>query len=152
MTTTMPSTAGNLWMAAGERWLTEHVWPHVGRQRSPGRNDLTGTWDLGIEQTIVPWSKIWIKLRQAERDARGRGLDLSCVWKKHNRSEGDGGAVDPGEGAVVMYARVFFPLVARLEKLEALDLEADDQFTRGFTAGVEYARKHPGPTAAEEAV
>lgn len=145
------STAGNLWMAACERYLVK-IWPHVGRQRRPGRNDFTGTWDIGVEATIVPWSKIWIKLRQAERDAKARGLDLACVWKKHNRAEGDRGAVDPGEGAVVMRAAAFFPMVARLEDLEAREVAADDEFTRGFTAGVAYARKHPAPTAAEEAV
>ena len=134
------STAGNLWMAACERYLVK-IWPHVGRQRQPGRNDFTGTWDLGVEATIVPWSKIWIKLRQAERDAKVRGLDLACVWKKHNRDEGDRGAVDPGEGAVIMRASAFFPLVQRLEKLEALSLQADDEYTRGWIAHERYMQQ-----------
>ena len=141
------STAGNLWMAACERYLAP-IWPGVGRQRKPHSNDLTGTWDLGIEATIVPWSKIWQKLTQAERDAKERGLELSCVWKKHNRAPGDRGAVDPGEGAVLMYARQFFPMVARLEKLEAADLRAGDEFTRGWIAHEKYMQQK----AAEEAV
>ena len=148
------STAGNLWMAACERYLVK-IWPHVGRQRQPGRNDFTGTWDLGVEATIVPWSKIWIKLRQAERDAKARGLDLACVWKKHNRAEGDASQVrdyaDPGEGVVLMRASAFFPMVHRLEWLEGAELSAADGYDRGFAAGVNWARRHPEPTAAEEA-
>lgn len=145
--------SGNQWMMAGEKWLADRVWPHVGRQRQPHMGDFTGTWDLNVEATIVPWSKIWVKLRQSEGDARNRGLDLACVWKKHNRSEDHRGPlpVDPGEGAVIMYAWQFFPLVARLEKLEAASLDAEDQYTRGFTAGMEYAKRFiPGATEAEE--
>ena len=141
------STAGNLWMAACERYLAP-IWPHVGRQRQPHMGDLTGTWDLNVEATIVPWSKIWIKLRQSERDAAARGLDLACVWKKHNRSEGDRGSVDAGEGAVVMRAAQFFPLVARLEKLEAADLRADDEFTKGWIAHEKYMEEKQAREAA----
>ena len=128
------STAGNLWMAACERYLAP-IWPGVGRQRSPGMGDLTGTWDLNVEATIVPWSTVWIKLRQSERDAKARGLELACVWKKHNRVPGDMGSVDAGEGAVVMYARQFFPMVARLERLERLELEAAAEYDRGYRNG-----------------
>ena len=147
----MPSTPGNLWMAACETWLRENIWPHVGRQRKPHMNDFTGTWDLGVEATLDPWSKIWQKMDQARGDAENRGLTDYCVWKKRNRAKGEQGAIDPGRGAVIMPAHRFFPLVHRLEKLEQASLEADDQLARGFAMGIEYGRKHPGPVA-EEAV
>lgn len=134
------STAGNLWMAACERYLAP-IWPGVGRQRRPHSNDLTGTWDLGIEATITAWSQIWQKLAQAERDAKERGLELSCVWKKHNRAPGDMGSVDPGEGAVLMYARQFFPMVARLERLERLELDAAAEYDRGYRNGARGAER-----------
>ena len=148
----MPRTpSGNQWMMAGEKWLAANVWPHVGRQRQNEMGDFTGTWDLNVEATITTWKNIWIKLRQSERDAKNRGLELACVWKKHNRGEGDASQVreytDPGEGAVVMYARQFFPLMARLEKLEAAEIEGADQFARGWMAHEEYVRRR-----AEEAV
>lgn len=123
-------------MAACERFL-KSVWPHVGRQRTTHAGDFTGTWDLNVEATIVPWDKIWIKLRQSEGDAAARGLELFCVWKKRNRREDHQGnrPVDAGEGAVVMLARQFFPLVARLEELERRETDAEQEFERGFRLG-----------------
>lgn len=145
----MPSTPGGRWMADTEAWLKHYIWPHVGRRRGPGQGDFTGTWDLNVEATIESWNKLWVKLRQSERDARNRGLNLSCVWKKHNRAEGDRGAVDPGEGAVIMYARQFFPMVARLEELERLERTVKAQYSQGFRAGLEYAQEQ---LKAEEAM
>ena len=138
--------AGKRWQQECAAWLRDHGWPNAEYQIRNHSSDLTGTWDLAVETTITTWDKLWIKLAQAANDARARSLTDYCVWKKRN------GAGDPGLGVVVMPAQRFFPLVQRLEKLEALDVRADDEFTKGFTAGVEYARKHPYPTAAEEAV
>ena len=138
-------SAGKRWQQACAAWLREHGWPGAGYEIRNRSSDLIGTWDLAVECTITGWDKLFIKLGQAERDAHERGLADFCVWKKRN------GAADPGYGAVIMDAHRFFPLVQRLEKLEAASLDADDQFTRGFTAGIEYGRKHPGPVAAEEA-
>ena len=139
-------SAGKRWQQDCAAWLRANGWPGAGYEIRNRSSDLIGTWDLAVECTITGWDKIWIKLQQAGKDAFVRGLSDFCVWKKHN------GVADPGGGAVVLPAHVFFPLVQRLEKLEAEALRADDEFTRGFTAGVIYARKHPGPVEAEEAV
>ena len=130
-------SAGKRWQQDCAAWLRANGWPSAGYEIRNRSSDLIGTWDLAVECTITGWDKIWIKLTQAADDARTRGLQDSCVWKKHN------GRASPGDGVVVMSAWRFFPLVMRLEKLEQASLEADDQFARGFTAGVEYGRKHP---------
>lgn len=130
-------SAGKRWQQDCAAWLRANGWPSAGYEIRNRSSDLIGTWDLAVECTITGWDKIWIKLGQAERDAGQRGLEDSCVWKKRN------GHASPGEGVVLMLAYDFFPLVMRLEKLEQASLEADDQFARGFTAGVEYGRQHP---------
>ena len=130
--------AGKRWRDQAIRWLNEHGWPGAGYQLRNRSSDITGTWDLAVELTDTTWDKMWDKLGQAQRDARERGLTDYCVWKKPY------GKTDPGLGEVVMRAHLFFPLVMRLEKLEARALEADDQFARGWTAGVDYERRRTG--------
>ena len=139
-------SAGKRWQQDCAAWLRAHGWPGAGYEIRNRSSDLIGTWDLAVECTITSWDKLWIKLDQAHADAVRRGLSEYVVWKKRN------GTTDPGRGALIFPAAVGFPMVQRLEKLEQASLDADDQFARGFTAGIEYGRKHPGPVAAEEAV
>ena len=127
--------SGENWRQACAGWLNDNGWPGAGTQTRKGRSDLTGTWDLAVECTITAWDKIWIKMAQAANDARARGLEDYCVWKKRN------GATDPGLGVVLMPAHRFFRLVMRLEKLEARALEEDDQYTRGWLAHEKHVRR-----------
>ena len=134
--------AGDKWRDDCVRWLNEHGWPGAGYQLRAHSNDLTGTWDLAVETTITTWDKIWGKLDQARDDARHRHLTDFCVWKKRNRSEVEGrGSADPGKSAVLMTAERFFPLVMRLEELERREMDAEQEFKRGFRLGLEAQRE-----------
>lgn len=133
--------AGEQWRQDCADWLQDNGWPGAGTQTRNRRSDLTGTWDLAVECTIIGWDKIWMKLEQSARDAKERGLTDFCVWKKRN------GRASPAMGAVMMPAHRFFPLVQRLEKLERDAVDADDQFTRGWLAHEKHVRQQ-----AEEAV
>ena len=128
-------SAGKRWQQDCAAWLRGHGWPSAGYEIRNRSSDLIGTWDLAVECTITGWDKLFIKLTQAADDARTRGLEDYCVWKKHN------GRASPGDGVVIMPAWRFFPLVQRLERLEALELGRDDEYTRGFQAGVEYSER-----------
>ena len=128
---------GRRWRSDAIGWLNDHGWPGAGYELRNHRSDVTGTWDLAVELTDTTWDKMWEQLRQSGRDAAELGLSEYCVWKKPY------GKTDPGQGEVIMRACQFFPLVMRLEKLERLELDADDQFARGFAAGINYGRKHP---------
>ena len=128
-------SAGKRWQQDCAAWLRANGWPSAGYEIRNRSSDLIGTWDLAVECTITGWDKIWIKLRQAELDAEARSLEDFCVWKKRNRYS------DPADGAVIMPAYRLFPLVQRLEKLEAADLRADDEFTRGWVAHEKYMQQ-----------
>lgn len=127
--------AGKKWQQDCASWLRVNGWPSAGYEIRNHSGDLTGTWDLSVECTITGWDKLWIKLGQALKDAQERGLSDFCVWKKRT------GTTDPGNGAVIMRAREFFPLIMRLEKLEHADLEAADAYDRGYRNGQNAARK-----------
>ena len=134
--------AGKKWQQDCAAWLRDNGWPSAGYEIRNYSSDLIGTGDMAIECTLAGWDKIWIKLQQAGRDAFERELSDFCVWKKHN------GVADPGAGAWVLPAHVGARMVQRLEKLEAADLRADDEFTRGWIAHEKYMQQK----AAEEAV
>lgn len=128
-------SAGKRWQQDCAAWLRANGWPAAGYEIRNRSSDLIGTWDLAVECTITGWDKIWIKLNQAWKDADGRGLADFCVWKKRN------GRIDPGEGAVILPAEVFFPLVMRLEKLEREVLLEVDAYDRGYRNGQAAARQ-----------
>jgi hypothetical protein len=114
-------TAGLNWNRACVVFLRTIGWPAAERQLFEHRSDIGGIGDIAVETTIEPWSQIWVKMAQAEGDARRRGLDAWCVWKKHNRRD-DGkelGAVNPGKALVIFPAEIIWPLLFRLEQLEA---------------------------------
>ena len=131
--------AGKTFQQDCARWMREHGYPAAGYEMRKQHNDMLGTGDLAIEVTLASWDKIWQKWdKQAVPDAQRRGLPWPVVWKKRN------GMADPGKSGMLMTAEYLVPMALRLDKLEQASLEADDQFTRGFTAGVQYARKFPG--------
>ena len=131
MTTTSPtvrnrSAEGKRNRGAGLRWNRECVvflrnwWPSAERELNFHSNDITGIGDIAVETTIEPWQQIWKKVAQARHDARRRGLDFYCVWKKHNREAGAApGSAGPGSGAILIPAEVFWPMWAELERHRA---------------------------------
>lgn len=123
------------------RWLRETgYYPAAGYEMRKQHNDLLATGDLAIEVTLAAWDKIWQKWdSQAVPDAQRRGLPYPVVWKKRN------GTADPGKWGMLMTAEILVPMAVRLERLEQASMEADDQFARGFTAGVEYGRRAANP-------
>jgi len=116
-------------------WLREHGYPHAAYEVRNGVSDILGTWDVGVEVTLTTWDKIWIKLDQAERDARRRGLDIWCVWKKRR------GKTDPGEGAIVMPAKVFWPLMSDLEAYQRAETDFHLDWEKAFAAGFKAAKE-----------
>jgi hypothetical protein len=116
-------------------WLRDHGYPHAAYEIRNGVSDILGTWDVGVEVTLTTWDKIWIKLDQAERDARRRGLDIWCVWKKRR------GKTDPGEGAIVMPAKVFWPLMSDLEAYQRAEADFHLDWEKAFAAGFKAAKE-----------
>lgn len=125
--------AGATNQAAFAAWLRENVWPYAEMQHRNGVGDITATWDINVETTLAGWDQIWIKLEQSAHDARQRGLDLYCVVKKRQ------GKQDPGESAVLMPAKLFFPLLATLEKLQRQEQDAELAYEKGYAAGYRVA-------------
>lgn len=119
-------TANQLAFAA---WLRDTIWPYAEMQHRNGTGDITATWDINVETTIAGWDQIWIKLEQSAHDARRRGLSLYCVVKKRQ------GKHDPGESAVLMPAKIFFPMVAELEKRQRQEADAELAYEKGYAAG-----------------
>jgi hypothetical protein len=123
-------------------WLREHGFRHASYEIRNGSSDILGTWDVAVEVTLTTWDKIWIKLDQAERDARARGLEIWCVWKKRR------GRSDPGEGAIVMPAKVFWPLMADLEAYQSAEADFHLNWEKAFAAGFRAAKEEvPSATA-----
>jgi len=116
-------------------WLRDHGYPHAAYEVRNGSSDIIGTWDVAVEVTLTTWDKIWIKLDQAERDAKRRGLDIWCVWKKRR------GKADPGEGAIVMPAKVFWPLMADLEAYQRAEANYHLDWEKAFAAGFKAAKE-----------
>lgn len=127
--------AGKAWQKSAAQWLREHAWPHAGYEVRQGRGDIIGTWDLSVECTTCRWDDIWVKLAQSERDAKARGLDLACVWKRRH------GSADPGAGAVLMTAKSFFPMIRQLESLDKREMDEQDAYDRGYAAGLRAGKK-----------
>ena len=121
--------AGKAWQQQCAAHAREHGWPGAEYQIRNGASDLTGTGSIAVECTLEGWDKIWIKLDQAERDARARDADWWCVWKKR------AGKGDPGQGAWIMPAHVGMALVQRVDGLEREQAEWQDGYDRGYTAG-----------------
>jgi hypothetical protein len=134
---------GKDWQLACSDWLRNHGYPYAAYEIRNGKSDVIGTGDIALECADVGWDQIWIKLGQAARDGTARGLSDSCVWKKRNRMvDPDTGKVipgstDPGEGAVLMAGRVFWPLMAELEARRQQEADALHEFDRGFRLGRE---------------
>jgi len=127
--------AGKAWQLACANWLRGHGFPHAEYIVRNGSSDISGTWDIAVEATVTTWDKIWIKLDQAARDGRNRGLDIWCVWRKRT------GATDPGEGAIVMPARLFWPLMADLDAYQRAEMEFVDTWEKAFAAGFKAGAK-----------
>ena len=106
-------------------------YPNAAYEVRNGSSDIIGTGDLAIEVTTTGWDKIWIKLDQAARDAKRRGLDAYCVWKKRN------GKTDMGEGAIIIPAKLFLPMMADLDAYRRTEMDAQLQFERGYRLGRE---------------
>ena len=122
---------GKDWQLACAAWLRDHGFPHAAYEVREGASDILGTGDVATECTLTTWDKIWIKLDQAARDAKRRGLDSYVVWKKRS------GTRDPGLGLVCMPAKDFWPMVVKLDAYESADLDAQYQFERGYRLGRE---------------
>jgi hypothetical protein len=127
--------AGKAWQLACAATLRALGYPSAAYEIRNGASDIIGTGDVGVECTVTTWDKIWIKLDQAGRDAARRGLDTYCVWKKR------AGATDPGEGAIVIPARLFWPRVADLEAYQRAEMDYVDTWEKGFAAGFTAATK-----------
>jgi hypothetical protein len=122
---------GKNWQLACSAWLRDHGYPHAAYEVRNGSGDIFGTGDVSTECTLAGWDQIWLKLGQAGRDAHARGLDDYVVWKKRT------GTTDPGDGAVLMPARLFWPLMAELEARRRSEADALHEFDRGVRAGRE---------------
>jgi hypothetical protein len=135
--TRTPQQIGTSNRRAGKRWNIDCAadlrdnrgFPHAEYVIRNGSGDISGTWDINVEATLTTWDKIWIKLDQAARDAKARGLKDYVVWKKRN------GKADPGAGAIIMPAANFWALVADLEAHVAADVDYTDTWERAFAAG-----------------
>ena len=110
-------------------WLRRNGWPHAEYVNRNGSSDIAGTGDVAVEATTTTWDKIWIKLKQSTRDAAARGLDTPIVWKKQN------GKTDPGEGVVLLSAKIFWADRADLEAYRRREMDMQDQFERGYELG-----------------
>lgn len=131
--------AGKVWQLACASWLRLSTpFRHAAYEVRNGSSDIIGTWDVAVEATVTTWDKIWIKLDQAERDAANRGLDIWCVWKKRT------GKSDPGEGAIVMPAKIFWPLVADLEAYQQAEADYHLNWEKAFAAGFRAAEADRG--------
>ena len=121
---------GKDWQLACAAWLRqEGHYPHASYEVREGASDILGTGDIAVECTLTTWDKIWLKLDQAARDAKRRGLDNYVVWKKRS------GSRDPGLGLVCMPAKQFWPLMAELDKRRRQEEDAEYEFERGFRMG-----------------
>jgi hypothetical protein len=121
--------SGKAWQLACAAKLRTLSYPNAAYEIRNGASDILGTGDVAVECTVTTWEKIWIKLDQARRDGQRRGLDIYCVWKKRN------GTTDPGDGAIVMPAGLFWPLMADLEAYQRAEAGAQLDYDRGYAAG-----------------
>jgi hypothetical protein len=143
--------AGKAWELACADWLRRHGFPNASREVRNGRSDILGIGDMALETTITTWRMIWQKLGQAERDAKTRDLTDFCVWRKHTKiidpdtGKTIPGVADPGEGAVIMPARIFWPLMADLDAYRRAEMDFHDTWEKAFSAG--FAAGVKGETA-----
>lgn len=121
--------AGRRWELECAAWMRANGWPNVSRENNYHRGDLVGTGDFHAEATITEWLHIWAKLRQAEADAKARGLDEYGVWRKQK------GARDPGQGVMVVPAGQFWAMRLELEAYRRRELDAQLDYDRGYQAG-----------------
>lgn len=95
--------------------------------------DLEGIGDRVSEITVMPYEKLTMKLTQAEQDAKKAGRTEYHVWKPIKRQHGEPGTV--ARSIVIYRAEVIWPMLARLDKLEQAEMNAQDSYDRGYTAG-----------------
>jgi len=133
---------GQDWQRRGAAWLRETgIFPgaeHVGvlpggarRDQGGSIGDLRGAGDRVVEMTVQPWDRLGGKLRQAEDDARGEGLESQYfVWKPIAREQGG-----PARSVLITRAEVLWPLLARLDRLERAEIEGAEAYDRGYRNG-----------------
>jgi hypothetical protein len=129
--------AGRKWELDCAAWLRGNGWPNASREMNYHHSDLIGTGDFAAECTLEDWARIWAKLRQAAEDAERRGLDEYGVWRKQKAQAGQRGTTDPGAGAMVMPAALFWRMRLELEAFRRADLDAQLSYDRGYQAGRE---------------
>jgi hypothetical protein len=128
--------AGRAWETACARALTDSGhFPSAAPMPRGTPGDLSGTWDVSVECTVSPWSKMWQKMGQASHAAAFRGLPYWCVWRKRNQEPGLLGSTDPMDGAVLTSPRVWWHVVARLEAYERAEMDAEREYERGYRDG-----------------
>lgn len=125
--------AGKAWQLACAAWLRAHGYSAAEYVTRNGVNDLSGTGDVAVECTLAGWDQIYLKLGQAKRDAKYRGLDVACVWKKYVPKDGRGRS-DPGFGAIVISPVDFWGLMRDLEAYRQAEMNAQDAYDRGYRA------------------
>lgn len=133
------------WQKRCQEYARAHGYPnaeHVGRFPPPHSGDLLHVGDRIIECTTEPMSNLSGKLDQAAADATLSGFDEFWVWKTA-RSWPMAGSY------MITRASVMWRMAARLDRLEQWEAEmaglANDEFERGYQAGLKAARE--GATA-----
>ena len=127
--------AGRDWETRCAAALNTDGWPAAAPMPRGTPGDLSGTWDVSVECTVSPWSRMWAKLRQAREAADVRSLPYAVVWKKRNKEPGMAGSTDPMEGVILMSARNFWQMAARLEAYERAEMDAELEYSRGYRDG-----------------
>ena len=127
--------AGKTWQLACAACLRASHYPNAAYEVRNGSSDIIGTGDFAVEATITTWDKIWIKLDQAGRDAKNRGLTEYGVWKKR------AGKTDPNEGAMIVPAGIFWAMRADLDAYQRAETVYVDTWEKAFAAGFQAATK-----------
>ena len=127
--------AGREWEAAWARSLQANGFPSAAQLPRGTPADLSGTWDVSVECTVSPWRAMWVKLQQAATAATEQGLSYWCVWRKRNAEPGMTGSTDPMNGAILTSPRVWWAMVARLERYEQQEADAELAYDRGYRDG-----------------
>ena len=119
--------------------LNTSGWPAAAPMPRGTPGDLSGTGQINVECTVSPWSRMWQKLRQSEAAAEARPgygvAPYAVVWKKRNKEPGMAGSADPMEGVILMGARNFWQMAARLEAYERAEMDAELEYSRGYRDG-----------------
>lgn len=118
---------------------------HVGQY--PGdrwQSDLVNVGPRVSEITMEPFNRIAAKLRQAEQAAQEQGVTEFHVWKHIGRGEHESGSV--ADSAVIMRARVYWPMAAELDMFREFAERATPaaqaelaRFVRAYRARIEQA-------------